>query len=143
MIDTGRDVLPLMDWNDSLSVGIGEVDKQHQVLIQLLNRLHTSKALGKGSAELKGILLELANYTTQHFAYEEKLLTEHKYPEFGSHKESHDKLTAQVMKFATDFESGSATLSAELFMFLRSWLNGHIRGSDRHYAAYLNGRGVR
>jgi hypothetical protein len=38
-----------------------------------------------------------------------------------------------VLGFSTAaFDSGSAAL----FMFLRSWLNGHIHGSDRHDAAH-------
>lgn len=143
MIDTGRDALPLIDWNDSLSVGIAEVDNQHKVLIGILNRLHTSKARGGGAAELQQLLRELADYTRQHFAYEEQLLSKYGYPEYGPHKASHDKLTNQVVDFAHQFDAGAASLSAELFLFLRGWLNGHIRGSDRHYAAFLHTRGVR
>ncbi|MEZ4360029.1 MAG: bacteriohemerythrin [Kofleriaceae bacterium] len=143
MIDTGRESLPLLDWNDSLSVGIITIDEQHQTLIAILNRLHKSKTAKKGSAELKDILRELVSYTQHHFAFEEKLLAQYDYPQHQAHKASHEKLTEQVLGFASAFDNGSATLSAELFMFLRSWLNGHIRGSDRHYAAHLHAMGVR
>lgn len=142
MIDEGRDSLPLMVWDDALSVGVAEVDRQHKVLIDLLNQLHAGKTSGKGNDVLKKILGDLTQYTVEHFGFEEKLLDQHAYPELPGHKDSHHKLTSKVIEFKTAFESGKGTLSAELFMFLRSWLNGHIRGSDRHYGQYLNAKGV-
>jgi hemerythrin-like metal-binding protein len=137
MIDSGRDSIPLMTWDDALSVGIEAIDDQHKKLIVILNRLHESKGSGKGDATMKQILKELIDYTVYHFAFEEKLFDQHGYPETLGHKESHRKLEAQVLEFAQAFEAGSASLSAELFMFLRGWLNGHIRGSDRQYSPFL------
>lgn len=143
MIDEGRNSLPLMVWDDALSVGVAEVDRQHKVLIDLLNLLHSSTTSGKGNDTLKKVLADLANYTVNHFDFEEKMLAQHGYPEFPQHKESHERLTAKVLHFKDEFDSGRGTLGVELFMFLRSWLNGHIRGSDRHYAKFLNAKGVR
>lgn len=40
MIDTGRDSIPLMTWDDALSVQNATIDEQHRKLIELLNRLH-------------------------------------------------------------------------------------------------------
>lgn len=142
MVDNGRDSLPLMDWSDALSVNVAEVDRQHKVLIDILNQLHKGAVSGKNNATLGTILDELANYTKNHFGYEEKVLQEQKYPEFGPHKESHDRLAGQVIKFVDEFKAGSGSLSGELFMFLRGWLNGHIRGSDRLYAKFLNEKGI-
>lgn len=143
MIDQGRSSLPLIEWNDSLSVNVAEVDRQHKVLIGLLNQLHEGATQGKGNETLRKILNELTEYTKSHFAYEERVLKEHSYPEYDGHKESHDRLANQVLKFNEQFQSGSGALSADLFMFLRAWLNGHIRGSDRAYARFLNAKGVK
>ncbi len=143
MIDTRRETLPLMDWTESLSVNIVEVDNQHKKLVALLNQLHHSSVSGKGNDTMKSVLNELTQYTANHFAFEEDLLRKHGYPEYPTHKEAHDKLAGQVVKFNEDFQRGASSLSANLFMFLRSWLNGHIRGSDRHYGKFLNGKGVR
>lgn len=142
MIDTGRDSIPLMTWDDALSVHIEEIDEQHKKLIELLNRLHECKASKKGDATIKAILKELIDYTVYHFAFEEKLFDEHGYPQTKEHKESHRKLEEQVHEFAKAFDAGSASLSADLFMFLRGWLNGHIRGSDRQYSPFLGAKKV-
>ena len=142
MIDTRRETLPLMDWTDSLSVNVAEVDNQHKKLVALLNQLHHSSVSGKGNETMKQVLNELTQYTANHFAYEEKILAEHGYPELATHKDLHDKLAAQVVKFNEEFQKGTSSISADLFLFLRSWLNGHIRGSDRHYGKFLNSKGV-
>jgi hemerythrin len=143
MIDEARGNIPLMVWDDSLSVGVAEVDRQHKTLIDLLNALHDGKNQGRGSDVLGGALAKLATYTVEHFAYEEKVLTQHGYPELPGHIESHEKLKARVVEFKTAFDEGRSSLGVELFMFLRSWLNGHIRGSDRAYGKFLNAKGVR
>ncbi len=142
MIDEGRESIPLMTWDDALSVGVSEIDTQHKKLIAILNELHHAKASGKGDATLKTVLRELVDYTHTHFAYEEKLFQEHGYPAKGEHEQAHVALKAQVVAFGEAFETGKASLSADLFMFLRNWLNGHIRGSDRRYGPFLREHGV-
>lgn len=143
MINQAREVLPLIDWTDALSVGIASIDDQHKKLVELLNALHDSSVTGKGNEQIKGILQELVGYTVNHFAYEEKLFAEHGYPETDSHKEAHVALTSQVGKFNEEFQAGNAKLSGDLFKFLRTWLNGHIRGTDKLYGPYLAERGVK
>jgi len=137
MIDAGRDSIPLMTWDDALSVRIDAIDEQHKKLIDLLNRLHQSKATKGGDATIRKILKELIDYTVYHFAFEEKLFDKYGYKQAMEHKESHRMLESQVLEFAKAFEAGRASLSADLFLFLRGWLNGHIRGSDRQYAPFL------
>lgn len=136
MIAKGRDTLPLMSWDDSLHVS-EEIDRQHQKLLEILNRLHRSQVDGKGNDTLRDVLKELVTYTVEHFDYEEKMLEEAGYPQLPAHKESHKKLKATVSGFVDDFEAGRATLGADIFLFLRSWLNTHIRGTDRHYGQFL------
>ncbi len=143
MIDEARGNIPLMVWDDSLSVGVAEVDRQHKTLIEILNALHDGKNQGRGSDMLKATLARLATYTVEHFAYEERILTQYGYPELPGHVESHEKLKARVIEFKTAFDEGRSSLGIELFMFLRSWLNGHIRGSDRAYGKFLNAKGIR
>ncbi len=142
MIDEGRSSLPLLAWSDALSVGIAAVDEQHRKLIGLLNELHQSSAQGKGGETVRKVLGELVAYTASHFAFEEELLTKHGYPELPEHKAAHDKLAAEVVRFNDEFQAGRGQLTAELFMFLRSWLNGHIRGSDKAYGRFLIAKGL-
>ncbi|MEN8209723.1 MAG: bacteriohemerythrin, partial [Candidatus Fermentibacteria bacterium] len=142
-VDEARQLLPLIEWNDSLSVGIQSIDDQHRKLIDLLNRLHGSSVSEKGSDTLKDILNELVEYTKTHFGYEEKLMAEFGYPEEAAHIETHGSLAGQVIEFNESFQAGKSKLSGELFSFLRKWLNGHIRGTDRKYTVFFLEHGVK
>lgn len=140
MVDGARERLPLIDWSDAIAVGIPEIDAQHRRLVDLLNALHAVSA-GGNHGQTARILRELTDYTVTHFAYEERLLEAVGYPDLAAHRASHAALVARVGDITARFEAGRTKLDAELFTFLRSWLNGHIRGTDRHYAAYVLARG--
>ncbi|MBU0483459.1 MAG: bacteriohemerythrin [Proteobacteria bacterium] len=142
MIDEARSVLPLIEWNDSLSVGLDSIDEQHKKLVDILNSLHGSSASAKDPEAVKKILNDLVEYTVYHFNYEEGLMKEHQYPDLENHLVAHKALVEQVGKFNEDFQAGRAKLSSELFKFLRSWLNGHIRGTDKRYSAHMKACGV-
>lgn len=143
MVEAARKVLPLIEWNDSLSVEIGTIDDQHKKLLEILNSLHGSSAAAKDNETVKKILNDLVEYTVYHFHHEEELMKQHNYPDLENHLAAHQTLVEQVGKFNQEFQAGRATLSSELFKFLRSWLNGHIRGTDKRYSPHLQACGVR
>jgi len=68
-----------MDWSTALAVGHPEIDRQHQVLIEIANRLNGAMRSGAGRAACGAILDELVNYTLTHFSFEEKLMEKHEY----------------------------------------------------------------
>jgi hemerythrin len=142
MIDESRASMPLMVWDDSLSVGVSAIDQQHKRLVELLNQVHRSQTDGKGNEAVRKVLEALVTYTVDHFAFEEALFAKHGYQELPAHREAHEKLVARVSAFIEEWGSGRATLGSELFMFLRGWLNGHIRGSDRAAGRFLRSQGL-
>jgi len=133
----------MMQWDDSLSVGVAEIDRQHQRLMELINALHDAMRTGKGNAAMGRILGELKDYTVTHFAYEEKLFTAHSYPGQLAHEAEHTKLVKQVMDFEERFRSGKAAITMELMHFLKDWLVNHIMKTDKRYGPFLNSKGVR
>ena len=137
-----RAQLPLMDWSPALSVGIEAIDAQHRQLFSLLNGFHQASTDESDEALLREVVGELIDYTKIHFAFEETLLARHAYPDLAPHKDGHARLAKQVHQFASAANFGAGILSAELYFFLRTWLNGHIRGTDRRYTAHLHARGV-
>lgn len=40
--------MPLIQWNESLSVGVVEIDRQHRKLVELINDLNNAMRQGKG-----------------------------------------------------------------------------------------------
>ena len=134
--------MALLNWSESYSVGIREIDSQHKKLIDLINSLHEGMKTGKGKELLGGILNELAAYTVYHFGFEEKLFAEFGYPETIIHKRQHSDLVAQVKKFIKSYNNGGGVITIEIMNFLRDWLSQHIVGADKKYSVFLNSKGI-
>lgn len=136
--------MPLVTWNDSLSVGVPSIDDQHKKLVSLLNQLHDGMMSGKGKVILGGVLQGLIEYTTVHFKYEEDLFARTGYPESEAHKKEHADLVRSVKEIRQKYETaGPSALTISVMSFLKSWLTSHIQGADRKYSAHLVSKGVR
>ncbi len=133
----------LIKWDASLSVNIRLIDQQHQRLVDLVNQLYKALKSGKGADVLGDILGALVDYTQRHFAEEERMFKAHNYPNTDQHLAAHAELIRQVGEFKTKLAAGTASISSDLFNFLKSWLLHHIKQEDKAYGPYLNGRGVR
>lgn len=134
--------MALFDWGPKYCIGIKSVDDQHKRLVDMLNQLHEGMMSGKGNSTMGPVLQNLVDYTIQHFKYEETIFGTTGYEDAAAHKADHDKLVAQVAEFNNKFKAGSVTLSNELMNFLKTWLIGHIMGTDRKYVSFLQSKGI-
>ncbi|MBF0458179.1 MAG: hemerythrin family protein [Nitrospirae bacterium] len=134
--------MPLITWNDSLSVYIKEFDDHHKKIVKLLNALYNAVLIKKGGSVIEPVIGELIDYTRYHFAAEEKVMQRHSFPWFHGHKLEHDELTAQVLEFQKKFKEGKAMVDLSLLNFLKDWLTKHIMGTDKKYTVFLKEKGV-
>ena len=134
-------VKPLMEWSSALAVGHAEIDRQHQVLIGIANRLNAAMRSGAGRPACGAILDELVNYTVNHFAFEQKLMEQHQYGDRDAHLAAHRKLIEEVSRFKREYDAGG-TISVELMGFIRDWLVNHFLKVDRALARDLASRGL-
>jgi hemerythrin-like metal-binding protein len=132
----------MFDWSSQYTVGVGSVDAQHQNLFAMCRELHAAMVTGQGKAVVSRTLDRLTQYTTVHFAHEERLMRLYDYPDFAAHRAEHQALTKQVLKFQEDFAAGRVTITVQLLQFLRGWLQTHILASDLKLAPYLKERAV-
>ena len=131
---------PIFPWLPKYSVGIPQIDVQHQGLVKLINDLHAAMAAGHGKETAGKILEDLVKYTEVHFNFEEAMLRQKGYSQFAAHQATHKKLTAQVVDLREKFRTGKLTLSMEVMHFLKSWLADHIVGHDHKYADELKAK---
>jgi hemerythrin-like metal-binding protein len=131
----------LFVWNDSYDVGIEEINRQHKVLINIINEIHNLHMNKRSPQLLRRVLEGLVDYTLHHFSYEEYLLEKNEYPDFEEHKLKHKKLIAQVTDFVNRIDRGE-DVAIELLEFLTAWLGKHIKGTDMQYSSFLNDRGI-
>ena len=134
--------MALLTWDDSYSVKVAEIDKQHKKLFDLINDLFNAMKIGKGKDIIEKVIKELANYTVYHFGYEEKYFDQFGYQETDAHKKEHQDFVNTVSKFQSEFASGNAFLSMEVMTFLKKWLQGHIKGTDQHYTEFFHEHGM-
>ncbi len=127
----------LFTWKDIYSVGVDEIDKQHQQLFDIANRFHYAYENKSETQVLGSIFSELVMYTQKHFEDEERLMREHKFPDFDAHKSNHDKLVKLVSWYVEQFEAGQDGIEETAMNFIKTWLNGHILGMDRKYSPYM------
>ncbi len=134
---------PLFGWSEKYRTGIKEIDLQHEKLIGMIGKLNEAMRKGEGRQVLGGILDELAAYTRDHFHTEERLMKEHRYPDYEEHKSKHEKMTRKVLDIQKEYREGKVNITIEVMRFLESWLDKHILGTDMKYAPFLKGGGIR
>ncbi|PLX43711.1 MAG: hemerythrin [Hyphomicrobiales bacterium] len=132
--------MALFEWDDSFSVGIDMVDKQHMILVRAINLLHMAVKANSSDKLLGEIFDTLADYTDVHFTYEEQLFEIYRYPDAEEHIAQHTALLEKVLHLKRQWEAGNAEIGREVLDFLVGWLHDHILGSDRAYTAYLQQR---
>jgi hemerythrin len=134
--------MALLSWSSKYSVGVQSMDRQHTVLFDILNELHTAMMKGQAQAMTGSLLQKLVNYTRNHFSAEESMMAASGYPGLAQHRTRHRDLMKQVEEFVARHKRGESTLNVQLLNFLRDWLTNHIQHEDQQYGPWLNGRGV-
>ena len=124
-----------------LLTGIDGMDNQHRRLFDLINELSEAVSEGKGREVMLPVLDSLIDYTAKHFADEERLLEEIRYPELDAQRRSHKAFVAKVLESRAGFEAGTGMVASEVINFLNDWLVKHIGGMDKKYGPMLKKAG--
>jgi hemerythrin len=135
--------MAFIEWKDSLSVGVNEIDMQHQKLMGMINDLHDAMRQGKGKDVLGKIVNGLKDYAVTHFVTEEKYFYKFEYAETDVHKKEHSDFTQKVAEFRDKFDAGKLALSITIMDFLSSWLQNHIKVVDKKYGPFFNEKGLK
>lgn len=130
-----------MKWLPEYSVGIAEIDDQHQELLSLFNRVTATILEAENWSDVHYRLMELRRFSEFHFEFEEALMRMFAFPELESHAAEHSAFFQRIDRI----ERSAVTdkVKAEVVKFLFNWLTRHILGSDAAYARHiLNGAAV-
>ncbi len=138
--------MALIEWDDSLKLGVAVVDGQHERLIGIINRLNDAITQRRGADVISEIMDELIIYTATHFSMEEKYFAQFDYADADEHKREHDALIEKVSAFADELEKASdssrAALAGELLQFLQIWWRYHMMETDSKFVALFRARGL-
>jgi hemerythrin len=133
----------LINWNNSLSVDVEEIDQQHKRLIAIINDLNSAMKQGKGKDIIGGIVRGLIDYAVVHFKTEENYFEQFGYSETDDHIAEHVSFIQKVSEFKDGYEKGTLGLTIQVMQFLSDWLQNHIKGTDKKYSQFFNNNGLR
>ncbi|MDR0381068.1 MAG: bacteriohemerythrin [Oscillospiraceae bacterium] len=128
-------------WSQDLETGYALIDTQHKELINAINNLLAACSGGKGRAALNETMDFLSQYTAKHFADEEKLQVQHRYPDYTNHKRLHDGFKLAVADLSRQLKSEGPTIAmvGKVNARIGDWLVSHIKREDKKVAAHLRG----
>lgn len=124
-----------MQWNESFSIGIDEIDRQHKLLLEYFASLQAAIGNGGRWSDIHFPLVKLREYAYTHFGMEESLMLMSDYPGTAEHIEGHRKILAKLDDLEKESLQNDITSGAT--EFLRNWLVGHILHSDKDYAQHF------
>ncbi|SDE97696.1 bacteriohemerythrin [Rhodospira trueperi] len=123
-----------VNWGKDLETGIDLIDRDHRVLVDLLNQAYDCIGAEEEASTLGSVLNTLVDYTQYHFAREERLMQAAGFPELALHREMHQKLSQRARESRSEYLRNPGSVNArEVMEFLRSWLIDHILKQDFRY----------
>ncbi len=129
-------------WDESLSVGVAEIDEQHRRLFALVDALHELCAAACSPGALMAAVEEFCDYTRHHFATEERYMDAYEYRGMDAHIQEHMRCSLRAVDFLGQCLEGDPALCDEFLAFLKDWLVNHIQKVDKRYSQAFARAGI-
>ncbi len=126
-----------MEWKSIYETGIKKVDSEHQMLVELINKLEKAMSNGDSNKVIGNVLKDLVDYVKIHFKSEEEVMKKIGFPDLKRHQNLHKDLVNDVARILIDFKNGKTWTAEELSGFLHMWLLDHILEEDRKIGVFL------
>lgn len=126
-------------WKKEFETGNTTIDSQHKELINAINSLLEACSAGKGREEIKNTSNFLVDYTSRHFADEERLQLASKYPDYVNHKRYHEGFKKVTRDIALELDRDGATIVSvgKVNSAIAGWLINHITKEDVKVAEHI------
>ena len=125
-----------LKWSDEYSVGNKGVDRDHQKLFVIYDRLLAITQSGKETLDFAQVLNELTDYSLYHFKREERYMREINFPDIEQHKKSHREYILKVAFFNKDLMGSNPPKLEDILLFLKDWWIKHILVQDLEYETH-------
>jgi len=129
--------MPLIEWKKEFSVGVAEVDHEHQQLVALINALYDALPQDDAENKVMDFLGEIYTQIAAHFALEEKIMRSRNYDRYADHKSDHERLLDELRDIMDDYEENAYFDDGEFSGHLEGWFTGHFKTHDARLHKYL------
>jgi len=120
-----------IEWHAGLETELQMIDREHQDLVGLLNRLIEMLTAGADESKWLPILDELIQHVVDHFAHEEQVMENVGYAGYLEHRSHHQQLLREVAQFRDDLaQKGGAKDTLATIRFLKFWVLKHVVQED-------------
>lgn len=128
-------------WNESFVLGIDEIDKQHQSIVENFEKFSAAIQEGCASELLLDMATFLTGYAKEHFATEERYMVKYHYPRIAEQRQEHADFTqdAEELLKRLVYEGSSREIAADLAGKMIRWVIQHIRNHDRDMVQFVKG----
>ncbi len=127
-------------WSPKMETGIANIDEHHRKLVHLLIDIYNVSEMGGMPERVREILAELVSYTKYHFAAEERLMLEIKYPRLQEQRNMHAWFTNRLNEYFLTLSTKDAKLPSSLLLFLRDWYANHILKHDIDIGIFIHSK---
>lgn len=119
-------------WKEAYSTGVSDIDEQHKVLINNLNKFQEIVKRGDGEAVVTKMFAFLEQYIHKHFAFEEKWMAKVQCPVAETNKSAHQRFIQAFMNLKQRYEEEGVNedLLNKIHTTLETWLRNHISEID-------------
>jgi hemerythrin len=132
-----------IQWSERFSVGVRELDQQHQQLIKLLNVLISTRGTTNAHSEtISDTLMAMTRYAQAHFKTEESLMEAYGYPGLEEQKKQHRDFRKKTGDFSSAAYYGIDQVPDALLAYLVNWWVYHILEDDMAYRSFFKEKGV-
>lgn len=131
--------LPLAVWRERFVFGIPEIDKVHEEMIDLLNKIIKAIIVGDIKS-LDKLVKTLYDHTlNKHFKLEEDLMIKYNYPGYDKHLESHRMYIEVIEEMMCQAKNEDYPgLLTSILTLLESYLE-YLEDEDRKMVRYIKG----
>jgi hemerythrin-like metal-binding protein len=81
-----------LEWDDNLSVGVPEIDYEHQHFISLVNDLNEAIVWRMDITRVRQCMRAVIDDAVAHFKHEEAMLAKWEYPDLAAHAKLHTEI---------------------------------------------------
>ena len=121
-----------------LETGNSIIDGEHRELFRAVNNLMDACSKGQGRASMEPAIKFLIDYVNRHFAHEEQLQRQYKYPNMIGHKQFHEGYKRKLSEIVNKIPAAGPTVADLSSLNLHiSALVSHIRTEDKKLGAFL------
>jgi hemerythrin len=132
-----------LEWNEKLSMGIPEIDAEHQNFILLVNKLNEAIVGRKDVEQIKYCMQSILIDAAKHFAHEEALFKQWGYPGTEEHAKKHAQVVLAMNNIMEHFERGGVDYEwIEAGLKVKEALINHLLHEDMKYRDYCLNRCV-